>query len=109
MPEARIATSSKSARYTIKELIKANNKDKIERTDKMDYTVQDSNSVRNDTRLCSTSQNTESNDILSNHEESLTSSSAPTYSQNHILKDPDVVSVQQQNSSFTGSSGNVFH
>lgn len=114
MPEARISSSSKSVRYTIKELIKANNMGKTEIQDNMDFTADKINSEGNYTKSYSPSRNSESNGILSNHEESKAfnketkaSNNSSKISQQQIKK--EIAPVKKENNYITGSSGNVFH
>ena len=114
MPEARISSSSKSVRYTIKELIKANNMGKTEIQDNMDFTAENISSASHHTRSYSPLRNSECSDILSSHEETKASNNetkasnnSSKISQQQIKK--QIAPVQKQNSYITGSSGNVFH
>ena len=109
MPEARISSSSKSVRYTIRELIKANKMDKTDEMEKMENDVQNFGNVQSHTRLHSTSQNSESNDSLSSDEENKVSSNLLSFSSSEMRIEKRDASTQKIDSCITGSAGNVFH
>ena len=106
MPEARISNSSKSARYTIRELIKANQMDNTDEREKMECTRQNSEYVH---RSYSDSQNSESNDSISSDDESKLSCNPSSLSSSVMRIDYRNESMQKSNASITGSAGNVFH
>ena len=109
MPEARISSSSKSVRYTVRELIKANKIDKTDEIEKMENGVQNFGNVQSHTRSHSTSQNSESNDSLSSDEESKISSNLLSLSSSEMRIEKRDTSMQKLDSNITGSAGNVFH
>ena len=109
MPEARISSSSKSVRYTVRELIKANKMDKTDEMEKMENDVQNFGNVQSHTRLHSTSQNSESNDSLSSDEENKVSSNLFSFSSSEMRIEKRDASTQKLDSCITGSAGNIFH
>ena len=106
MPEARTSSSSKSHRYTVRELIKANKMDNTDGVEKIEYAIND---VQKGEGLCLTSRNEESKSILSSKEESRVSSNPSMITENKIRIDGEIQSVQNSNSKVTGSTGSVFH